>query len=269
MRTIRTACLAALCAGALVAPAEAANRIEGTWAFKGGRVEITPAGGVGAYKGIITRRLKFAFCTHPLGERMWRIVDLANGTYRGSHINYHRTGCTRDPGARALWRVRKKRGRELLDFCANDPGSSPPTFTRACHVLTRVAPARDLAVICGSGRVRSSAAGQDVCIEGPAELREFGCVRTRGEVLHRFRVELKKKPRGRGLVNRGSRVRLVKFRLDGKPKGGDRRTPFLVTMKGAKLKPGGHTLVADVRLQVPRSKKKLRKKLTFKFDACG
>lgn len=270
MRTIRTACLAALCAGALATPAEAANRIEGTWSFGRGLVEITPAGGVGAYKGIVTRKLKFTFCPHPVRERMWEIVDLRNGTYRGSHINYHRRDCSRDPGAPALWRVRKQGKKELLDLCANDPGSKPPTtFTGDCKVLKRAAPPRDLSQTCGSDRARASRSGQDVCLEGPAELRTTGCVRRRGRVVHRFRIKLKKKSRGGGLVNRRSRVKAVRFKLDGKAKGTDRRPPFLVAMKGAKLKPGGHTLVADVRLQVPRSKKKRRKKLTFKFDACG
>jgi hypothetical protein len=70
-------------------------------------------------------------------------------------------------------------------------------------------------------------------------------------------------------VNRRSRVTLVIFTLDGRPNGTDGKRPFVATVFGTKLTPGKHTLTSDVRLQVPKTEKKFRKKFSFTFNTCG
>jgi hypothetical protein len=116
---------------------------------------------------------------------------------------------------------------------------------------------------CGSGSV----GGEAVCVTGDSDLQRFGCVRI-GNFVHRFPVALKKKVKGLP-VNRRSRVTLVIFTLDGRPDGTDRKRPFVATVLGTKLTPGKHTLTSDVRLQVPKTKKKFRKKFSFTFSTCG
>lgn len=270
MTTARLACIIVLIGAASAESAVAANRIEGTWAFGKGRVEITPGGGAGAYKGIVVRKLTFSKCAHPRGERMWDLVDLLDGSYRGRHMNYRTNGCTRDPGAPAIWRVRRKGGRDVLDFCANDPGSDFPSEFRGsnCRVLKRVAPARDLARVCASGPVRASRAGQDLCIQGPKQLRQFGCLPQGRGARHRFEVKLVGKRRGRSPVEAGARIRSVAFRIDGRAKGTDRTAPFALTVAGSDFAPGSHALVAKVLLRRQGGRKASHKRLTFRFDAC-
>lgn len=278
MRRLRVYCLAGVLAAVVATPAEAANRIEGTWSFGRGLVEITPAGTAGSYKGVIVRRLTFAKCAHPRGERMWRIFDLEDGTYRGSHVNYRTPDCQEDPGAPAIWRVRKVGRTQVLDFCANDPGTEAPSGFGGenCRTLKRAAPARDLAQICGSGKVLVSQrrrSGQDLCVVGPRELRRYGCVRRRGRIVHQFDVVLKRKSRRRGLVPANARLKSVKFRLDRRAARADRRRPFRFSVKASKLAAGPHALVADALLRVPATKsepkRSIRKKVRFKFDACA
>jgi len=103
--------------------------------------------------------------------------------------------------------------------------------------------------------------------DGDPDLQTFGCVRI-GNFLHRFAIALKKKVKGQK-VNRLSRVTLVVFTLDGKADGKDTTRPFVAIVDGRTLTPGTHTLKADVRLQVPKTKKKFRKKFGFTFKACG
>jgi hypothetical protein len=268
------ASLIALCLQLGTAPAQAASRIEGTWAFGKGRVEVTPYPFAGAFRGTIVRPLKFVACEHPVGEVMWQIVKKRKG-YQGSHVNYHRSDCSPDPGARAIWRVRRKGGKEYLDMCANPRGTPPPTtFTKDCRTLTRVAPARDLAVVCSAGPVwvRSAAAKKrpgrrDVCLEGPHELRDSGCLRRGEGVVHRFRAKLTTGPDRRAAVPRGSRVTRIRFRLDDTPAVLDRSAPFAFALKADQLAPGPHTLSAAIVLQ-PRRGRSIVKKLEFAFEAC-
>jgi hypothetical protein len=116
---------------------------------------------------------------------------------------------------------------------------------------------------CGSGNV----GGNSVCLQGPSDLQQFGCLRI-GNFKHRFPIALKKKTKGVP-VNRLSRVTVVIFTLDGKPNGKDSKRPFFAVVNGLKLTPGTHTLKADVRLQVPKTKKKFRKRFSFTFKTCG
>jgi hypothetical protein len=264
--------LAAICAGASASGALAATPVEGVWGFGDGRVEITPGGSAGLFTGVVTRPLTFSHCMHPRGERMWSMLDMLDGTYRGRHVNYLRQTCERDPGAPALWRVRKTARGEVLDFCANDPGGEEPEgFGPNCHVLERVAPARDLARACASGVARASraGAGRDVCIHGPAELRRTGCVRRRGRVTHRFVVKLEKRMRGRRRVHPRARVKSVKFSLDRKSRSSDRAAPFERRIEAGSLTAGAHVLAAEVLMRAPESNKPVRRRVTFRFDACA
>ena len=110
-------------------------------------------------------------------------------------------------------------------------------------------------------------AGDAVCVEGPEDLRVLGCLR-RGQYAHRFPVKLKKKVNGIP-VNRRSRVRVVIITLDGRPNGKDTKRPFVAVVDGTTLSDGAHVLTADIRLQVPKTNKKFRKRFSFTFSACG
>lgn len=116
----------------------------------------------------------------------------------------------------------------------------------------------------------------NVCLEGPADLQRFGCLRI-GNIVHRFKVKLKK-VQGGLLVNRVSRVTIVLFALDRRASGSDRTRPFYALVAGAALRPGKHVLRADVRLKVPKFMQKrfprrfkrtrFRRKLKFPFKTC-
>ena len=116
---------------------------------------------------------------------------------------------------------------------------------------------------CGSGE----AGGNSVCLQGPPDLALFGCLRM-GNFQHRFPIALKKRVKGVP-VNRLSRVQVVLFTLDGKPNGKDSKRPFFAVVNGLTLTKGTHKLKADVRLQVPKTKKKFRKQFAFTFKTCG
>lgn len=247
---------AALCALAPGA-ALAADPIEGTWFFAGGRVIVEPSG-PGTFIGTVKEATRFDACTHPVGQRMWHIERQPDGTYSGTHIRYRST-CAEVPNSPAIWRLREEGGRRLLDFCSNDPSEGPPTgFDASCPQLEQAAPPPD--------RDESCARGGGVCVDGPADLRTIGCLR-RGSFRHRFRVALKKRSRD-GLVNRRSRVRLVRFTLDGRRNGVDRRRPFVTIVNGATLSPGAHVLRATVHLRVPRSQRRFVRRLVFRFNGC-
>jgi hypothetical protein len=277
LRRITAALPAVLLAGIAAPAALAANPVEGYWAFDRGVVEITPAQGVGAFRGVIVRRLTFSTCAHRPGEEMWRMINRSDGTYRGSHVNYTKVGCRTAPGAPALWRVRKEADRDKLDFCANDPGSPPPTdFSgESCRTLDRVGHARDLAQICASGYVRASRVahkGRDACLVGPSELRTEGCVRTGDGTRHRFQVALRAQQR-KGPIDRNARLKSVRFALDGWGVRTDSRGPFKLTLPSSRLSPGGHALRAKLVLKVPQARgapaRRERRELVLDFAACA
>jgi hypothetical protein len=74
--------------------------------------------------------------------------------------------------------------------------------------------------------------------------------------------------RGGKVVLRHARVTLVRFRLDGRRNGSDRRRPFVVGIDGARLKAGRHRLVADVSLRLPHGGRGQHRRLVLKFRAC-
>lgn len=269
MRTIRTISLTLLCVAGSASPAGAANPIEGLWSYGKGLVEVTPGGGEGVFKGVVMRKFAFSTCDHPEGERMWRIVDELDGTYHGTHVNY-KSDCSPDPGAPAIWRVlQRANDRDVLQFCANDPGDPPPTEFEGpgCRGLFRAAPARDVAQICSSGYVRASVAqnSTDLCLVGPRELRRTGCLRRSRQVLHRFEVKLR--DTGRATVPAGAKIKSVKFRHRGRTKGTDRRAPFRLALSGSEIKRRAQSVSADVLLTGADSARE-RRKLTLDFDGC-
>lgn len=242
----------------LAAPAQAADPIEGTWFFSGGQVAVEPSG-PGTFTGTVTKATTFDRCTHPAGQRMWSIEKQPDGTYKGTHIRYRST-CEEVPNSPSIWRTRTDTasGKQVLDFCSNDPSAGPPTaFDSSCLVLERAAAPPD----------RTRACGTDTCLEGPRDLETLGCLR-RGSFTHRFRVALKKRRNGT-LVNRRSRVRLVTFTLDGRPNGSARRRPFVAVVNGATLTAGPHVLRATVRLRVPNTTKRFTRRLVFRFNGCA
>jgi hypothetical protein len=89
-----------------------------------------------------------------------------------------------------------------------------------------------------------------------------------GPFDYRFKVPLKKLVGGKK-VNRLSRVRVVKFKIDGRPDGSDRKRPFVASINVSNLADGHHVLSADIRLQVPGTKKTFRRKQKFAFSTCS
>jgi hypothetical protein len=93
------------------------------------------------------------------------------------------------------------------------------------------------------------------------------CLRI-GPFTYRFKVPLKKL-QGSSKVNRRSRVTIVKFTLDGKRDGSDKKRPFIAKINTSALSDGQHVLTADVLLQVPRTGKRFHRKQRFPFNTCA
>ena len=144
----------------------------------------------------------------------------------------------------------------ILDFYTAPPGGGEPTADNPatrCSTLERAKP---------PGRPPEQVCVVGACLIGPGEAREVGCVR-RGDFTHRFRVRLRTSARRR------LRVRLVRFRLDRRRNGSDRRSPFMARVRGTRLAPGPHVLAAEVRLARRGSRRVVRRTLLrYRFDAC-
>ena len=93
------------------------------------------------------------------------------------------------------------------------------------------------------------------------------CLRI-GPFTYRFTVPLKKL-QGGSKVNRRSRVTIVKFTLDGKRDGSDKKRPFIANINTSALSDGQHVLTADVLLQVPHTGKRFHRKQRFPFNTCA
>jgi hypothetical protein len=89
-----------------------------------------------------------------------------------------------------------------------------------------------------------------------------------GPFNYRFKVPLKKLVGGKK-VNRRSRVTNVKFKIDGKSDGSDRKRPFVAGIDVSRLSEGRHVLSADIRLQVPGTHRTFRRKQRFAFSTCA
>ena len=149
-RRIAGAVAAGAIAVALAAPAQAADRIEGSWLFESGQV-LVEATGPGTFKGTVVKPTRFTACVHPVGQLMWQING-AGASYAGTHVWYH-SDCSEDPGGQSTWQITSTDpARYTLRFCTVAPGSGPPTFVPAgdpagtptgdtrCHDLQRILP---------------------------------------------------------------------------------------------------------------------------------
>jgi len=116
------------------ATAAATSNIEGVWSFNGGQIAIQPEGS-GKFEGIVVQPTKFATCTHPDGQKIWKEINpQPDGSFWGFHQWYksdEETGtCVENPvlGPTA-WRVfEEPNGSRTLRVCLSDPGSKQPTI---------------------------------------------------------------------------------------------------------------------------------------------
>jgi hypothetical protein len=111
--------------------AAATSNIEGIWSFNGGQIAIQPAGN-GTLVGIVVSPTKFATCTHPVGQEIWKGMTLQpDGSYQGSHQWYFETSAcdpNPNPGPTA-WRVGEEaNGSRFLRVCLSAPGGTQPTI---------------------------------------------------------------------------------------------------------------------------------------------
>ena len=116
-----------------VATAVAAN-IEGIWSFNGGQIAIQPEGN-GKFEGIVVSPTKFAACTHPAGQQIWKEITLQpDGSYDGFHQWYKGTEsgeeCTLNPTlGPTAWRViEESGGSRYLRVCLSRPGTTQPSI---------------------------------------------------------------------------------------------------------------------------------------------
>jgi hypothetical protein len=148
-----------------VATATATTGIEGIWSFNGGQIAIQPAGN-GEFVGIVVQPTKFAACTHPLGQEIWKeMTPQPDGSYWGFHQWYksnEATGeCVENPElGRTAWRViSQPNGTSYLLVCLNRPSPTAPqptippgstganaTVTYKCEESERTAPLASSAV---------------------------------------------------------------------------------------------------------------------------
>ena len=119
--------------GVGVASASATSPIEAIWSFSGGKIAIQPEGN-GKLEGIVVEPTKFAECTHPEGQQIWKEMTLQpDGSYFGFHQWYTSSQseeCALDPTlGPAAWRVVKEaNGSYYLGVCLSHPGTSQPTI---------------------------------------------------------------------------------------------------------------------------------------------
>jgi len=99
------------------------------------------------------------------------------------------------------------------------------------------------------------------CVAGPRALRSAGCL-ARSDVRYDFALRLRRSQRHR------LRVIRVRFTLDWKPAGVDRRAPAVARVGGSTLAPGEHLLLADVRLRSRRTGKSSHRRVPMKFYGC-
>jgi hypothetical protein len=125
------ACIVLLTAG--VATATATSTIEGIWSFNGGQIAVEPEGN-GKFMGIVVQPTKFAVCTHPAGQHIWKEMTVqGDGSYFGFHQWYKSNegeGCVENPIlGPAAWRVLEdSSGAKYIRVCLSRPGTAQPTI---------------------------------------------------------------------------------------------------------------------------------------------
>lgn len=148
---------------------------------------------------------------------------------------------------------------------------SGPAASKASAAASTSSAGKKTATVTGTDRAGNS--GSASCPYTVAPLSSVPvkslkrCLPT-GPFNYRFKVPLKKLQGGKK-VNRRSRVRVVRFKIDGKADGTDRKRPFIASINASKLAEGKHVLSADIQLQVPGTKKTFRRKQKFAFSTCA
>lgn len=146
--------LLTVAAGALAPATEASTSapIEGVWSFNGGQIAVV-AGANGTYEGKVVAETKFAQCTHPVDQQIWReITRQPDGSYFGKHQWYFEvSSCPLNPAlGPTAWRVLEGPGGvRSLRVCLSAPGGpqpiiasdgSPSGVTFGCVDSARIAP---------------------------------------------------------------------------------------------------------------------------------
>jgi hypothetical protein len=140
--------------------------------------------------------------------------------------------------------------------------SAPAHTTSAGHKTVTVT-GSDLA-----GNHASASCPYDVSQVSNVTVKSLKRCLPSGPFNYRFKVPLKKLV-GNKKVNRRSRVTTVKFQIDGKADGSDRKRPFVASINVSNLADGTHVLSADIRLRVPGTGKTFRRKQKFGFSTCS
>jgi hypothetical protein len=116
------------------ATAAATANIEGVWSFNGGEIAVQSEGN-GKFEGIVVQPTKFATCTHPTGQRIWKeLTAQADGSYWGFHQWYksdeNAESCVENPvlGPTAWRVVEEAGGSHYLRVCLSAPGKGQPSI---------------------------------------------------------------------------------------------------------------------------------------------
>ncbi len=113
-----------------VARAGGTSTIEGVWSFNGGQIAIQPEGN-GKFEGIVVSPTRFATCTHPDGQKIWKeMIVQSDGSYWGFHQWYKTSSCTENPilGPTAWRVVEESNGSRYLRICLSHPRTAQPTI---------------------------------------------------------------------------------------------------------------------------------------------
>jgi hypothetical protein len=117
-----------------VATAAATSNIEGVWSFNGGEIAVQSEGD-GKFEGVVVQPTKFAACTHPVEQKIWKeMTPQTDGSYWGFHLWYksnEETGtCVENPDlGPTAWRVLEEpNGSRSLLVCLSSPGTKQPTI---------------------------------------------------------------------------------------------------------------------------------------------
>lgn len=126
-------------APASATPSATGDPLVGQWRYGDGTVRVVRHGN-GSFTGTVVAPLRFAACTHPAGEPMWRLWG-GNGRYSGRQLSFGaRPGCgLRLPLAASI----RVDGRALELRVARRQGVSPGACggLTDCFRLTRIGPA--------------------------------------------------------------------------------------------------------------------------------
>jgi hypothetical protein len=120
------------------ASAAATSTIEGIWSFNGGQIAVEPEGN-GKFMGIVVQPTKFAVCTHPVGQHIWKEMTVQpDGSFMGFHQWYKSNegeGCVENPIlGPAAWRVLEgTSGAKYVRVCLSQPGNAQPTIPPASN----------------------------------------------------------------------------------------------------------------------------------------